>query len=207
MLIGLDFDNTIVSYDDVFWRSAFKYGLLSSQEPRSKSWVKSTLIAAGREPDWTWLQGQVYGPDILSALPTPGLLDCLALLRAEGHHFCIVSHKTQFPIRGDPHNLHDAARAWINAYLQPHGFAFEEGQNLHFELTKEQKLMRIATLKPHVFVDDLEEVLKHPAFPAEVRACWYRPRPANEILQQARSSLTTIGHWDELKASLLPEQC
>src|SRR4029079_9696971 len=61
MLIGLDFDNTIVRYDRLFHRLARKRGLIPDGIPVSKQAVRDHLRANGREADWTELQGMAYG--------------------------------------------------------------------------------------------------------------------------------------------------
>ena len=72
MIIGLDFDNTIVCYDDVFYTAALEKHLITSESPLSKTEVRDTLRAAGKEQDWIELQGYVYGPGMKLAKPFPG---------------------------------------------------------------------------------------------------------------------------------------
>ena len=53
MVIGVDFDNTIVCYDDLFHRIAVEQGLVPARlEPR-KNEVRDFLRNAGQEAAWT----------------------------------------------------------------------------------------------------------------------------------------------------------
>ena len=61
MRIGIDFDNTIACYDGVFHAAAVARGLIPAEIPTDKTSVRNHLRAIGREPDWTELQGYVYG--------------------------------------------------------------------------------------------------------------------------------------------------
>ena len=64
MRIGIDFDNTIVCYDEIFHRLAVERGLIGPDAPRGKSMVRDALRRSGREAEWTRLQGEAYGPRI-----------------------------------------------------------------------------------------------------------------------------------------------
>ena len=57
--LGLDFDNTIVSYDTLFHRVAREMGLISDDVTVSKNAVRDFLRTAGREPEWTAMQGML----------------------------------------------------------------------------------------------------------------------------------------------------
>jgi len=69
MIIGIDFDNTIVCYDRLFHKLALKRGLIPKSCPRVKEKIRDFLRKSGKEGDWTELQGRAYGPDILKAKP------------------------------------------------------------------------------------------------------------------------------------------
>jgi hypothetical protein len=157
--IGLDFDNTIVCYDEVFSRISEERKILPS--PVTKSRLRDYLRNEGREDEWTALQGEAYGPFLKHAKPFPGALEFIARLRREKIPVAIISHKTKHPFLGEKHDLHAAARAW----LQAQGLSEVE---TYLELTKEDKLKRIAAFGCTHFVDDLPEFLAEPAFPQGV---------------------------------------
>src|SRR4051812_29102353 len=147
MKLGVDFDNTIVSYDRLFHRVACERGLIAPETPATKAAVRQALVDLGREDDWTEMQGYVYGARMDDADPFPGVLDFFGRCVAAGLDVAIVSHKTRHPYRGPRYDLHQAAHAW----LEQQGFYDDRRIGLgrasvYFELTKREKLDRIAQL-------------------------------------------------------------
>ncbi len=99
--IGVDFDNTIVTYDSVFHRYGAELGLIPASAPRSKREVRDRIR---RLPDgnarWTELQGLVYGLHMDEAEPAAGVLGFLHECRAKEIGLSIISHKTRYPAAG-----------------------------------------------------------------------------------------------------------
>ena len=81
MLIGLDFDNTIVCYDRLFHRLAVERGLVTRYLPPSKQTVRDFLRVPGREDEWTELQGIPHCPRIPAAEPFPRVKEFLSQCR------------------------------------------------------------------------------------------------------------------------------
>lgn len=174
MRIGIDFDNTIACYDGVFHKAALERGLIPSDLGSSKNAVRDFLNGSGRKDEFTELQGYVYGARMDLVAPYAGFDAFLKAANAAGHDLFIVSHKTRHPMLGEKHDMHAAARGFLAA----RGFASIEGvrpENTFFELTKEEKVARAATLKVDVFVDDLPEILSMQGFPAGLRAILFDP--------------------------------
>ena len=113
MVIGVDFDNTIVSYDALFHRIAVERGLVPNSVPVDKTAVRDHLRSLGGEDQWTALQGLVYGPRIREAKAFPGVREFFAHCHRARLAVHIVSHKTRQPVLGPPHDLHAAARSWL----------------------------------------------------------------------------------------------
>ena len=180
MLLGLDFDNTIVRYDGLFHRLAIERRLVPVGIPATKQAIRDFLRAAGREDDWTELQGLAYGPRITDAEPFPGVKRFLARCCAAGALVAIISHKTRVPYLGEPHDLHAAA----HAFLESHGFFATcdtglSADHVFLEPTLAGKLARIGNLGCDAFIDDLPEVLTHSAFPDGVRKVLFDPADAH----------------------------
>jgi hypothetical protein len=174
MRIGIDFDNTIACYDGVFHKAALERGLIPSDLGSSKNAVRDFLNGSGRKDDFTELQGYVYGARMDLVAPYAGFDAFLRAANAAGHDLFIVSHKTLHPMLGEKHDMHAAARGFLAA----RGFAGTTGvrpENTFFELTKEAKAARAATLKVDVFVDDLPEILSMQGFPPGLRAILFDP--------------------------------
>ena len=115
MLIGVDFDNTIACYDQVFPQAALDRGLVPAGVSHTKHTVREHLRAVGNEPAWTELQGAVYGPLMKDATPFPGVLAFFARCVKAGIPVAIVSHRTRTPFLGPQYDLHAAAKGWLAA--------------------------------------------------------------------------------------------
>jgi hypothetical protein len=168
--IGIDFDNTIIAYDQVFCAAAKLGGLIDADFVGGKQAVRDSIRSLpDGELTWQRLQGQVYGKGISGATLLPGVDAFLRRCRAEGCSVSIVSHKTEYG-HYDPEriNLRDAARKWMAAQGVLDGEFGIASANVFFEETRAEKLARIATLSCTHFIDDLEEVLLDPAFPPKV---------------------------------------
>jgi hypothetical protein len=197
MLVGLDFDNTIVCYDGLFHQLARERGLIPADLPATKSHIRDYLRSVGGEPAWTEMQGVGYGPRIIDARPFPGVKAFLTRCVKEGVRCVIISHKTRHPYLGDKHDLHEAAHRWLTT----HGF-FDTAttglstESVHLALTKEQKLDRIGELGCDVFVDDLPEFLCEPSFPKQPRRILFDPANASADSH----SYQRADSWDRVAA-------
>jgi hypothetical protein len=168
--IGIDFDNTIITYDDVFRDSAKQHRLIDRDFSGSKQAVRDAIR---RLPDgelaWQRLQGQVYGKGIGGATMVAGVETFLRRCRAEGCAVVVVSHKTEYGhFDLDRVNLRKAALDWMTGQGLLGGDYGIALADVYFESTRAEKLARIATLSLTHFIDDLEEVLGDPDFPPNV---------------------------------------
>jgi FMN phosphatase YigB (HAD superfamily) len=176
MRIGIDFDNTIACYDGVFHEAALERALIPAGLAEDKTSVRDHLRRLGRDADFTELQGYVYGARMDLVALYPGLVETLRQAHAQGHELYIVSHKTKTPFAGPAYDLHAAARDFLRARAvmgeQPGQIAPER---VYFELTKEDKVARVAALGCDVFIDDLPEILAMDGFPQGLRAILFDP--------------------------------
>lgn len=169
--IGIDFDNTLITYDDVFCCAAPFFTKIGTGVGPKKRDIRDYLRSLpDGEVTWQRLQGYVYGKGISSAKMFDGAGQFLRRCHAENYNVLIISHKTEFGhFDPDRVNLRDAALSW----MQAQGFFCEDGYgipsgNIFFETTRADKLARIATLGCTYFIDDLKEVLEDPQFPSGV---------------------------------------
>ncbi len=177
MVIGVDFDNTIVSYDALFHRIAVERGLIPSSVTVDKTAVRDHLRLLGGEEQWTELQGLVYGTHIREAVAFPGVKGFFARCHRAGISVHIVSHKTRQPVLGPRHDLHAAALGW----LEHSGFFASESpalprDHVHFGVTRLEKIGHIRALGCTTFIDDLEEVFSESEFPADVDRILFAPQ-------------------------------
>jgi hypothetical protein len=176
--IGIDFDNTIIAYDQVFCAAAKLGGLINADFIGGKQAVRDSIrLLPDGELTWQRLQGQVYGRGISGATLIPGVDAFLRRCRVEECSVSIISHKTEFG-HYDPDrvNLRDAARNWMVANgLVESEFGIPPS-SIFFEGTRSEKLARIASLACTHFIDDLEEVLLDPEFPPNVERILFAER-------------------------------
>jgi hypothetical protein len=199
-VIGLDFDNTIVCYDEVFARVAAEEGLVPEGVAPTKSRIRDHLRRAGREEAWTELQGRVYGPLMRYATPFPGALEFIAEAVRGGYDVAIVSHRTRYPYRGERHDLHAAARAWLTRYgCGDGGSVGLADARIHFEETKDAKLKTIGLLGCRSFVDDLPEIVCSKDFPPGVDRILFDPAGTTD----PSASFVIARSWSEVRHSLL----
>lgn len=178
MRIGIDFDNTIASYDKVFSEVAVEWGLLRKGVACTK---QAVCRAIRQSPDgdvkWQRLQGRVYGKYMSRAEVMDGVLDFLKCCRAAKLEVVVVSHKTMYGhFDPDRIDLRDAAYRWLqdNGFFNEHCMGLDRDR-VFFESTRVDKLRRIAALECGLFVDDLLEVLEDPSFPSGIRRCLFAP--------------------------------
>jgi hypothetical protein len=197
MHIGLDFDNTIVSYDELFHKVALEGGWITSEVPVSKVSVRDHLRSIDKESVWTEMQGYVYGARMDEAAAYPGVFDCLVWARDQDIPVSIVSHKTRHPFLGKQYDLHAAARKWIEIFLKDAKGSLVMPDQVYFELTKESKVKRIADIGCTVYVDDLPEILLAPGFPVDTDKILFDPDHHHQA-----QTLLRAGHWSELRSRL-----
>lgn len=175
MRIGIDFDNTIVSYDGVFYRVAVEQDLVPPTLAKTKLAVRNWLREAGKEDVWTQMQGYVYGARMNDAEAYPGSLAFLGWARSAGLPVAIISHKTKYPFLGPQYDLHEAARGWVETFLRDGAGPLVTAENVYFETTKENKWARIASTESSHFIDDLPEILFADSFPSGVTRILFDP--------------------------------
>ncbi len=186
MRIGVDFDNTIVCYDEAFLAVAKQEGLLpASAMHMSKIAVREAVRGLENgEYQWQRLQGLVYGRLIMRAKLFEGVE---AFFHEMGHvsgvELFIVSHKTELA-HHDP--LKTSLRASALGFLEAHGFFDRLGlprSNVIFESTMEEKIARIEALDFSIFIDDLPDVLLDPSFPRHTQRIFFSDVPEKGLDQ------------------------
>ena len=194
--IGIDFDNTIISYDDVFCAAAKRGGLVGSDFTGGKQAVRDAIrLLPDGELAWQRLQGQVYGKGIGAAKLVTGVEPFLRRARAEGCDVVIVSHKTEYGhFDPDRVNLRAAALDWMAGQGLFDGSYGIVRQDVYFESTRAKKLKRIAALSLTHFIDDLEEVLTDPDFPPRIERILFA-----DAVQPAADRYVRCANWRDIE--------
>jgi hypothetical protein len=196
MRIGFDFDNTIVSYDELFFNVATEKSLIPASLPQSKLAVRDYLRKVDDEDSWTEMQGYVYGARMNDAVAYAGAIEFIRLARDCGIAMVIVSHKTKHPFMGPKYNLHDAARGWVENYLVEGVKNLIEPDQVFFEVTKKDKIARIAQCECDFYIDDLPEILSMPGFPKKTERILFDPENSHGDDSVVGARLES---WQEIK--------
>jgi hypothetical protein len=196
LLIGSDLDNTIVSYDEIFLRLAVEKSLVPEDFPADKLQIRNHLRAAGKEDEWTLLQGLAYGSRMEEARPFPGALEFFAACKEASLCVSIVSHRSRQPYAGPACDLHAAAKGW----LEKHGFLnYIQPSSVFFETSFRDKIAAISKLGCTHFIDDLPEVLLDPELPSGLTRILFQPSK----LHQPPNSVHVCDSWAQLSVLLL----
>jgi hypothetical protein len=199
MRIGIDFDNTIICYDNVFCELAKSWQLIESDYQGSKQAVKDKIQSL---PDgdlvWQKLQGKAYGEFIKDAALFAGFKEFIAMCNSRSDiSVFIVSHKTEFGHFDEKRiSLREQSRWWLREqgfFAKQSPFILEE--NVFFETTREEKIERIKTLQCTHFIDDLVEVLYSPLFPDNVKRFLFQPQAESETTKR-------YSNWEEIKNAI-----
>jgi len=193
--IGIDLDNTLVCYDELFHLAAREELLIEPSLPKRKEAIRdATRLLPDGEQRWTRLQAMVYGPRISQATLFEGAGVFLQHCAKQHAPVKIVSHKTPFAmLDNQPIDLRQAAREWLEAK----GFfsSLKLSRNdVFFESTRAEKLERIRSLRCTHFIDDLAEVFAEPAFPPATQKLLFAPHGTAAANPETR----VFAHWREL---------
>jgi hypothetical protein len=199
MRIGIDFDNTIADYDDVFRRVAQREGLVGDGFRGGKKAVREAVRALERgEEQWMRLQGRIYGAFMPEARPVEGLTGFVSAARSAGAELYIISHKTEYGhFDEDRVNLRDAARRWMREHGVLGRGAVDE-DHLFFTESRGEKIERIKATDCAHYIDDLVEVFQEPEFPRSVgRHLLCREAGALPV-----GAFRAYRRWDEIRDAL-----
>jgi hypothetical protein len=196
--IGIDFDNTIVSYDALMYEAALNRGLIKDGADRTKRAVRDRIrqLPDG-EIEWQKLQALAYGPLMHGAQLIEGVEEFISECRDRDIAVFIVSHKTEYASYDDTRtNLRTAALEWMTNHRFFDAEGFDLGRaDVYFESTRADKIARIERMGCSHFIDDLEDVLLEPSFPARVEKILYAP----DVLSVSTGRVTVMPSWRALR--------
>lgn len=196
-IIGIDLDNTLVCYDELFHSAAHQEGLIELSSPKNKEIIRNTIrLLPQGESKWTRLQAIVYGPRMSAATEFEGSEDFLRHCTALGTRAVIVSHKTHFAtLDGKRVDLRESAIAWMRAqkFFDSDGCGLSP-DDVFFESARAGKIERIRSLRCTHFIDDLAEVFAESSFPRDIAKLLFAPHGANT----SRQDIEVFKTWREL---------
>jgi hypothetical protein len=204
VVVGIDFDNTIVSYDRLMRDIAAEWGVVAPDSTMRKREIRDTMRARPNgEHLWQQLQADAYGRRLPEAVMADGVREFLLECRQRAVRVHIVSHKTQFAAAGRDVNLRDAATRWLEmqGVFGQDGLGVER-DDVHFESTRAEKAARIQALGVSHFIDDLEEVFAEPGFPEGVERILYAPDAPDASAPSGAARV--IGSWAGIREHMFP---
>ncbi|WP_432738090.1 hypothetical protein [Maridesulfovibrio sp. FT414] len=184
MIVGIDLDNTIISYDKCLHKIALERGCIPDDFPLQKRTIRDHVRREFGDIEWQKLQIAIYGDSIGDAELMPGAWKFLSALKERGYPFKIVSHKTRYPNFGDVKvDLRQSAMDFLNerGFFDSHGLGMCV-EDVFFLSTRKAKVMKIAELECGIFIDDLEEVFVEPGFPEGVLKILFSPESEDRVL-------------------------
>ncbi len=162
IVIGLDFDNTLVSYDEVMRQTALDLGFMrDDQDVSGKEQVRDFIrsLSSG-EIKWQVLQAEVYGKRMSQVCLIDGVKQFLLACKDAHVQTFIVSHKSKHAAQDkEGINLQEVALSWMREqyFFDKKGLGLSEDR-VYFEETRGKKVNRIKELACTHFIDDLKEV-------------------------------------------------
>ncbi|MQF95134.1 MAG: hypothetical protein FI731_05620 [SAR202 cluster bacterium] len=197
LLIAIDFDNTIISYDSLIHGLALDSRLIDASVGKNKTAVRDHIRGLPNgEQHWQKIQAAAYGPEMAQAQPAEGVQDFLSACSEHNCRVYIVSHKTEYAAQDNGRtNLRAAAMDW----LSDHHFFGSDGlgltqDNVFFEDTRIDKLNRVNSLGCSHFIDDLEETFLEEGVPLTMDKILYAPHGTQRDLPGVKQA----ANWREV---------
>ena len=206
MVLGVDFDNTIVDYGELMHEIASQWRLVGRDCPKTKKAVRDSIrrLPEG-ELHWRRLQAEAYGARMQEARPAAGVGDLFLTCRNRGIAVYIVSHKTECSNLGQSDvSFRTAAVAWLESsgFFDPQGIALERTR-VFFHDSRQEKIERIRSLRVTHFIDDLEELFHEPLFPKDVVPILFSPeRPSSD-----GDRIRSFASWNQIADYVLGGVC
>jgi hypothetical protein len=194
---GIDFDNTLVSYDELLTTIARERGWIGAGPIATKRVIRDRIrrVPDG-EIEWQKCQALLYGPRIGEARLSDGVEAFMRLCRQHGVQVHIISHKTEFSrFDSSGTNLRWAAMNWMMArgFFEPAGLGLDP-RRVYFATTRAEKIAYIGQLSCTHFIDDLEETFLEETFPIATGRILYEP----ERRSPAPRGVVLMRTWQEI---------
>lgn len=203
LIIGVDFDNTVISYDDILFKLTQEQGL-SVSFPCSKKTLRDLLRQLPNgEIEWQKWQAIMYGPRIGEARLISHVGEFFKLCRMKNVSVYIISHKNENAAQdAEGINLRTAALKWMydNHFFSMDGLGLNQ-ESIFFCNTRQEKIRKIKQLGCKYFIDDLEETFLEEGFPPTVQGILYSPAVDHS---RAVGKLTIATDWKEITQYFFP---
>ena len=141
MIVGIDFDNTIIDYDNLFIKAAINHGWLDDRLLTKKEVKQGLVDKYGEDSKWQILQAEVYGKCITDADLFTDCREFIKFLVSSGSTVYIVSHKTEFSNFDGKTRLIKPAIKWLVEKKLIGSQGLLPVQQVSFHPTREEKTL------------------------------------------------------------------
>ena len=197
--IGIDLDNTIISYDRAFQQGAISKGLVDKSCKLHKNALRDLIRRSpDGETEWQKLQGYVYGEGIKTAVLFPGVYRFLWRCKQRKIDVEIVSHKTEFGhFDKNKISLRDSA----TNFLKNHDLLDNKNlliKKVTYKGTRKEKIDYIKENNFELFIDDLEEIVFSEELKNQKGILFSR-----DNLSNTSSNVVIFKSWEEISQNIL----
>ena len=196
--IGIDFDNTLASYDDTIYDESLQRDLISPDSGKDKRDIRDVIRQTPNgEIEWQKVQAVVYGPRMNEAKLIEGVKAFFESCKLNKIRVFIVSHKTEYAkMDKTGTNLREASLTWMKGrgFFERCGFGLSI-EDVFFESTRIEKIKRIKEIRCTHFIDDLEETFMEDTFPTDIEKILYVPHMKQSIVEGVKRTAS----WKEIK--------
>lgn len=199
MRIGIDFDNTIACYDDVFCQLAKSWQLIPTNFQGNRMHLRNVIHSQPNgDSHWQRMQGKIYGELMHHAILFDGFKEFIETCNTNQIEIFIVSHKTQYGHFDESGiNLHSVTLDWLNNQGIINGEKpLIPRYNIFFEPTREHKILRIQSLNCSHFIDDLVDVFTSPLFPKTIQKILFGSQT------NTSSDINCFSNWNEIQNAI-----
>ncbi len=160
MKIGFDLDHTLFNYTISMRKALDSHEKYSKLSFSSKAELKQNMCDLLGPRAWTEFQGILYCDFLEFVFIDPFAIKLIQLIKAKGHHFVIVSHKTTRPISGGDCLLRTASDSKLKREFSLGGIPYTSSLPVKYYDSLSQKISAIQELEFDFFIDDLPEVIE-----------------------------------------------
>jgi hypothetical protein len=202
--IGIDFDNTIANYDNVFKFIALENKLIPQEWLGNKKQLRDLIrTQENGEHEWQKIQGKVYGKYMYQAELFHGLSEFFFLCKFKNIKIYIISHKTEFGhFDEEKISLRGEAFKWMEKkqFFYPDYYGIFK-ENIFFLSTREEKINKIYELQCDIFIDDLLEVFFENSFPKNIKKILFD----RDVYLKSKNEVHISNSWRQISKFIFGE--
>ena len=200
IVLGVDFDNTIICYDRLIRDIAVSRDLIPSTLYGKRGIRDCIRLLPDGERIWQTIQAEIYGPGINGAHLIDGVAEFFLRCQQREIVVHVISHKTIYAnLDITETNLRTSALNWmeVNGLFRESGGGLDKSRVI-FAATRAEKIEFIIRCRCSHFIDDLIEVFEDPEFPEGVEKLFFDR--SNTQMGLAHRSFSS---WQEISAYFL----